>query len=89
MNQNALHYCYGYYVTVNRQTYIKTCLRDFVSLPISQCFQKLVKTHLLLLDCLKACQSALIRNIRFFTFSFITTTLPDVLNKNRYQYNTV
>ena len=54
---------------------------------MSHYIQRLVKNYYLLLDFLKACQSVLIRNIGFFTFSFITTTLHDVLNKKRYQNN--
>ena len=49
--------------------------------------KRLVKIYFLLLDFLKACQNVLIRKIRFLTFSFITTTLLDVLDKNRYQDN--
>ena len=51
---------------------------------MSHCFQRLVKTYYLLLDFLKAAQNILIRNIRFLTFSFITTTLLDVLDKRKY-----
>ena len=51
---------------------------------MSHCFQRLVKTYYLLLDFLKASQNILIRNIRFLTFSFITTTLLDVLDKRKY-----
>ena len=38
-------------------------------------------SRLLLLDCLKACQGDLIGNIRFLTFSFITTTLHYVIKE--------
>ena len=51
-------------------------------------FQRLVKNYYLSLDFLKAWQIVLIRKIKLFTFSFITTTLFDVLDKNRYQHNT-
>ena len=34
-------------------------------------FQKCFKTYHLILDCLNACQSVLIGNIRFLTFSYI------------------
>ena len=51
---------------------------------LSHCFQRLVKTYYLLLDFLKASQNILIRNIRFLTFSFITTTLLNVLDKRKY-----
>ena len=33
-----------------------------------------------------AYQSVFIKNIRFLTFNFITTTLLDVLDKNRHQH---
>ena len=90
MNQNTLYYAYSQYLTANRQTHIsKTSFRDFVSLTISQCFQRLIKTYHLFLYCYKACQSALIKNIRSFTFSFITASLHNGLNKNGYQHNTV
>ena len=55
---------------------------------MSQCFQRLVKTFYLWLDFFKACQSVLIRRIRFLTFSFISTTFLDVSDKSRYQHNT-
>ena len=55
---------------------------------MSNYFQNLVKTYYLLLDYLKARQSVLIRKTRFLTLSFITTTLSDVLDKNRYQHKT-
>lgn len=55
---------------------------------ISNCFQKLAKTCYLLLDFFKTCQSVSIRNINFLNFNFITTILPDILDKNRYQNNT-
>ena len=48
---------------------------------MSHCFQRLSKTYYLLLDYIQAFQSVLIKNIRFLTFSFITTTLQDVLDK--------
>ena len=51
-------------------------------------FSKTCQNLLLLLDFFKACESILIRNIRFLTISFITTTLNDILNKNRCQHNT-
>ena len=35
----------------------------------------------------KVCKSVLIRNIRFLTLPFITTTLHDVLDKNRYHHH--
>ena len=50
--------------------------------PCHVTLQILVKTYYLLLDFLKACQSVLIRKKRFLTFSFITTTLLDILDKN-------
>ena len=59
----------------------------WLSIPnMSHCFERIVKTYYSLLDFLKACQCVLIRNIRLLTFSFITTTVPDV-HKNRYQHN--
>ena len=51
-------------------------------------FPKTCENLYLPLDCLKACQSVLTGNVRFLTFSFITTTLHDILNKKRYQHNT-
>ena len=48
---------------------------------MSHCFQGLFKTYYLLLDFLQAFQSVLIKNIRFLTFSSITTTLHNVLDK--------
>ena len=66
----------------------------FVSLQVNirlplilHCFETLVKTCYLLLNLLKAYQFVLIENIRFLRFSFITSTLRDVLYKNRYQHN--
>ena len=54
---------------------------------MSHYFQRLVKSYYLLLDFLKACQDVLIRKIRSLTFSFISTTLLDVLDKNKYEHN--
>ena len=51
---------------------------------MSHHFQWHVKIYYLPLDFLKALQSVLIRRIKLFTFSFIATTLLDVLNKNIY-----
>ena len=51
-------------------------------------FSKACQNYLLL-NCLETCQTVLIWNIRVLTFSFITTTLHDVLNKKRYQQNLV
>ena len=48
---------------------------------MSHYFQRFVKIYCLLLDFLKACQSVLIRKMRLLTFSFITNTLLDVLDK--------
>ena len=50
-------------------------------------FQRLIKICYLSLDFLKVWQSVLIRKLELLTFSFITTTLLDVLDKNRYQHN--
>ena len=47
---------------------------------ISHCFQRLVQAYYLLLDFRKACQSVLIRKIKFLAFSFITTTFPNTDN---------
>ena len=47
---------------------------------MSQCL-RLVKAYYIFLDFSKASQSVLIRNIRLSTFSFITTTLHDVIDK--------
>ena len=55
---------------------------------MSHCFQRLVETNYLWLYFLKACQSVSFENIRYLTFSFMTTTLDDVLDKNRYQHKT-
>ena len=55
---------------------------------MSHHFQMLVKIYYLLLDFLKAEQSVLIIKIFFLTFRFITTTLLDVLDKNRYPHST-
>ena len=70
---------------------------------LSHYFQTFVKTYYLLLDFFKACQSDLIKNIKpwicnsitstlenmiFLAFSFITATIHDVLDKNKYQQNT-
>ena len=65
----------------------KTCCCDFASLKLSHYIQRLVKNYNLLLYFLKAWQSLLIRNIKFLTFSFVTKTLHDVLDKVRYQNN--
>lgn len=65
----------------------KTCCCDFASLKMSNSFQRLVKNYNLLLHFLKAWQSLLIRNIKFLTFSFVTNTLHDVLDKAGYQNN--
>ena len=53
------------------------------------CFQRFSKTYYFLLDFLMSFQSVLIRNIRFLVqiLRFITTTLHDGLDKNRYQLN--
>ena len=78
MDQNTLHCGYGNYATTNQQTYInKRCCRDFVSLPCH-----------IILKVLFYFQSVLITEIRFLTFSFLTTALLDVLDKSRYQHNT-
>ena len=60
---------------------------DFATLKMSHCFQRLVKNYYLVLDFFMPLQNVLIRNIRFLTLSLITTTLYDVLNKNKYQNN--
>ena len=44
-------------------------------------FQRIAKIYYLSLDFLKAWQSVLIRKIKLLTFTFITTTLLDVLVK--------
>ena len=69
MNQSTLFCCYDNFVTANQQTQMnKTCWGDFASLP-----------HLIdFKDLLTACQSLLIRNVRFLTTSFITGTFHDV-----------
>ena len=64
-------------------------LPRFCIITISHCFGRLSKAYYLLLDVLKACQSVLIGKVRSLTFISITTTLLDVLGKNRYQYNTI
>ena len=53
------------------------------------CFQRFCKTYYFLLDFLMSFQSVLIRNIRFLVqiLRFITITLHDGLDKNRYQLN--
>ena len=71
---------------MNQQKKIKNMLARFWIPSISHSSQRLVKTCFLL-DYSKACQIILIRNMRFLTFSFMTTTLHDVLKKNRYQHN--
>ena len=88
MDQNTLHYCYDEHMATNQQTKInKTCCHNIASLSCHN-FQRLVKIYYLSLDFLKTRQSALIRKIKLLTFNFITTTLLDVLDKNRYQQNT-
>ena len=63
-------------------------MRPWFCIPtMSHYFQRLVKSYYLLLDFLKACQNVLIRKIRSLTFSFISTTLLDVLDKNKYEHN--
>ena len=42
----------------------------------------------MLLDCHKACQSVLIRNIKLFVFNLVITSLHNVLDKNGYQHRT-
>ena len=59
IDQNTLHCSYGEYVTTNEQT----CCPDFASLPCP--LKRLVKIYYLLLDFLKACQSVLIRKVKF------------------------
>ena len=55
---------------------------------MSYCFQRLAKTFFFLFDFPKACQSVLNRNVRLFTFNFISTTLHDVSDEDRYQHIT-
>ena len=83
MDQNTLHCCYVHSVATDQQNLMnKTRWRDFVSLAISHCFQRLFRTYYLLLHYLNVCQSSLIgNNIRFLTFSFITATLHIPLDK--------
>ena len=90
MDQNTLHCCYAHSVATDQQNLMnKTRWRDFASLTISHCFQRLFRTYYLLLLYLNVCQSSLIgKNIRFLTFSFNTATLHIPLDKNRYQHNT-
>ena len=73
------------YKSANKNWKMRWC--DFATLKMSHCFQRFVKNYYLVLDFFKPLQNVLIRNIRFLTLSFITTTLYDVLNKNKYQNN--
>ena len=82
---------------VNLNKYKILALKHFVSLPINlsiPCKSSLPSTFnitmfskifenffFLFLDFLKASESDFIRNLRFFIFSFITTTPHDVLDK--------
>ena len=63
-------------------------LPSFFIPTMSHHFQRLVKIYYFPLDFLKAWQSVLIRKIKLLTFSFITTTFLDILDKNRYQHKT-
>ena len=61
---------------------------DFVSLTCHIAFKDLPKLFFFLFDFPKARQSVLNRNVRLFTFNFISTTLHDVWDENRYQHIT-
>ena len=76
LHGNTLHVCSGDYVTTNHQTLIHA------EVILHVYHVRLYQIHL----GLRACKSVSIRNIRFLTFSFLTNSLHDVLDKSRYEH---